>query len=112
MSKADTTRELMKALQSSPFELALTPLDQLAFHIDVADTDRLTLRNAIACGCPRHPRHGVVAESARRRDVLVAVVLIEAARQVADDFAVLGRHQHDVEFLFLPIARRDRHQIT
>ena len=46
------------------------------------------------------------------RDVLVAAVLVEAARQVADDFAVLRREQDDVELLFLAVAGGDRHEIA
>ena len=49
------------------------------------------VRDAVAGRRPGHPRHGVAAEAAGRRDVLVAEVRVEAAGQVADDLAVLGR---------------------
>ncbi len=68
--------------------------------------------DAVAGRRPRHPRHGVVAEAAGRRDVLVAVVLVEAAGQVADDLAVLRRHQDDVELLILAVAGGDGHQVA
>ncbi len=70
------------------------------------------VRDAVALRRPRHPGHGVVAEPARRRDVFVAAVLVEAAGEVADDLAVLRRHQDDVELLVLPVSRGDRHQIA
>jgi hypothetical protein len=59
---------------------------------------------AIARGRPRHPGHGVAAEPAWLRDVLEAEAGVEAAGQVADDLAVLGRHQDDVELLVLAVA--------
>src|SRR4029453_15086662 len=43
--------------------------------------------DAIAGGRPRHPGPRVVAEPAGRADVLVAAILVEAAREVADDLA-------------------------
>ena len=65
----------------------------------------------IALRRPRHPRHGVEAH-ARRRDGLEARVLIEAAGQVADDRAVLGREQDDVELAVAAVAGHRGDQIA
>ena len=62
---------------------------------------------AIALRRPRHPRHRVPA--ARRACTMYSKphVLVEAARQVADDRAVLRRDQHDVELAVLAVAGDD-----
>ena len=66
---------------------------------------------AIALRRPGHPRHRVPA-SARRRQVLEAHALIEAARQVADDRAVLRRDQDDVVLAVAAVAGHAGDQIA
>ncbi len=45
-------------------------------------------------------------------DVLEPFVLVEAGRQLANDRAVLPRHQDDVAFAVAPIAGEDRQQVA
>ena len=68
------------------------------------------VREPIAPRRPRHPRH--LEPLAHEDDVIEAHVLVEAAREVADDRAVLGRQQDHVELAVFSIHGRDRHQIA
>ena len=69
------------------------------------------VREPIALRRPRHQRHGVETHP-RERNRLEAEILVEAVRQVADDRAVLGGEQQDVELAVALIAAHRRDQIA
>ena len=69
------------------------------------------VRELIADRRPRHPRHGV-PPAAGRRDVGKPHPLVEALGEVADDRAVLGGQQHDVQLLLAPVADHRGHQVA
>ena len=84
---------------------------------DVLQDERARLLGAdevaepVARRRPRHPRHGVPAAAGRDQE-LVAVRLVEALGQVADDAAVLARDQDDVGFLVLAVAGDDGNEVA
>ncbi len=65
---------------------------------------------AIALGRPRHPRH--LEPLAHLHDVIEAHVLVEAARQVAHERAVLGGQEHQIELAILAVDGHRRDQIA
>ena len=69
------------------------------------------VREAVAGRRPRHPRHRVPPHPGLD-DVLEALVLVEPARQVADDRSVLRRHEDDVHLAVAPVAGGNREDIT
>ena len=60
---------------------------------------------------PRHPRHRHAVD-AHHHEIGEAEILVEAFGEVADDRAVLGRDQHDVDFAILAVDGDDRDQIA
>jgi hypothetical protein len=69
------------------------------------------IRQAIAGGGPRKPRHRDPAAT-RRDDELEPEVLIEALGEVADDAAVASRDEEDVPLTIAGVPREDRQEIA
>jgi hypothetical protein len=65
----------------------------------------------VALGRPRHPWIRRLVD-AHLHQVIEAQVLVEAARQVADDRSVLGRDQDDVELLILAVHGDHGNQVA